>query len=206
MHVGVVHVLDFLRGKENAESQGNNAADGTHQVDDRVGLGAERLDRNIRHKGDGRRAENRHSDQHGHQCDDKIHQGVDERQQREQRDGDNGADQNKRSAASEPGVAFIRQLAEKRQHEKSENVVNRHNTARERLGHVELVRQHEWNNRVIRLPEHADQEERHTRKKCPFVIELDFHLSRTFLRSAKERRNKSFTIIPYSTNCVNNFY
>ena len=97
---------------------------------------------------------------------------VDERERDEQHRCDERTDDDERRAAAAAARAAVADRAEQRQQEQRQNVVERHNHARPRLTHAELVRQNQGNRVVIRLPEGADQEKGKAHQNCAFIVEF----------------------------------
>ena len=118
--------------EENAEDRGKGAAEITHDVDDAVGSGTQRLGRDVRHQGDGGVAVHHHENQddgHGDDHADHIVM-MEEKGDEGESDGrDEGADQNIGHALADGGVGFVGQVAEDRQQDQRGQVVAGHDDA-----------------------------------------------------------------------------
>ena len=97
---------------------------------------------------------------------------VYERKRDQRHSGDQRAYQNKRRAASPFAVVLIGNGSEKRQQEKRQDIVRRHNNTGPALRHTEFVGQDQRDDVVIRLPEGADQEKGKAHKDRSLVIQF----------------------------------
>ena len=179
--VGNVHIRGCFVQKC-GNNQVNNAAQGAHQVDDGIGLGAQGLWGDVGHQRHGGAAVSTHGGQQDSQTDDKAHlfpgiwgsvEAVGENGQRHHhRDGREGAEQNIGTAAAKAGGAFIGQSAEQRQQKQSEDIVRRHDHAGNAFSHVEGFREDFGDQVVVHLPEGADGQKRETDQYGALGVEL----------------------------------
>ena len=75
-------------------------------------------------------------------------------------------------APAQTRVRAVRQLAEQRQKEQRQHVVQRHDDARNIIGDVEGIFQNEGHHVVVQLPERADGQECQAHQERSLVIEL----------------------------------
>ena len=86
--------------------------------------------------------------------------------------GHDRSDQDIGRPSAEAVLRPVADRAEERQHEKRQDVVQRHDDPRERLRHAELVGQDLGDDGIVGLPEGADQEKRKADENDPFGREL----------------------------------
>ncbi len=185
-----------LRIEHRRDGQVQNAAHRAHQIDDRVALRAQRLRRHVRHQRHRWRPIRPHRDEKQTQHNDerdglrRARRGVvavfDQRQQIHQDHRAARAKQDERHPLADLRVRPVGQRPEERQQKQCENVVRRHDEARDRLVHVERPRQDQRDDVVVHLPERADGEERQTDEDGAPVVEL--HTASPFSNSVKNAR------------------
>ena len=85
----------------------------------------------------------------------------------------------RRSTAEDKGrtsaqlrMYLIGQASEKRKHKKSQDIVNRHNSAGNGVADVEGVFQNQRDDAVVELPEGADRQKGQTDQNGPFCVKL----------------------------------
>ena len=77
-------------------------------------------------------------------------------------------------AYSPLAFAFIGEPAEQRKKEEREDIVQRHNNAGQRLRHAEFIGQNLGNDRVVCLPEGADEEKCEPNEDRALIVQ--FHI------------------------------
>ena len=97
---------------------------------------------------------------------------VHEGQAHQRHRGDEGADDDEGRPAAAAAGAFVGDVAEQGQQEQRQHVVQRHDDARPRLAHAELVGQDQGDGVVIGLPEGADEEEGEAYHDGALVVEF----------------------------------
>ena len=168
--------------QEGGDQQIQDTAHRAHQIDDGVGLGAQRLGGDIRHQGHGRAAIGAHGNQQQAQHADKqgnlaaaggcvVAVGK-QGQQKHQADGGQSTEQDKGAAAAQAGGASVGQPAEQRQQEQSHHIVRCHDGTGNGLVQVKGVRQNQGNQIVIHLPEGTDGQESEAHQDCALGVEF----------------------------------
>ncbi len=104
----------------------------------------------------------------------KLH-AVDDGQPHERGHGDDRPEKDVGRAPPHSALRAVRDRSEKGKHEQSKDIVERHDDARYRLRHAELVGQDQGNDIVVGLPERADQKKRESDADSPLIVQ--FHLS-----------------------------
>ena len=168
--------------QEGGHQQIANAADGTHQVDNGVGLGAQGLGGDVRHQCHGGAAVCTHGNEQQSQGADKQGQGAGlgggvvavskQRQHQHQDDGGQSAKKDKGSAAAQGAFALVRESAEQGQQEQGQNIVRRHNGAGEGFVQMKGIGQNQWHQVVVHLPESADGEKGKSHQDCSLGVEF----------------------------------
>ena len=164
-----------------------DAAHRAHEIDDGVGLGAQRLGRHIgheRHRGRTVGAHHHQQQSQRHHEQHQLHRAVfpgkavvNDRQDVHQHHRPNRTEQDKRHAAADARACPVGQCAEKRQQKQCEHIVRRHDHAGDRLVHMERVGKNERDDIVVHLPERADGKERKSDEDRALVVELHLFLS-----------------------------
>ena len=108
----------------------------------------------------------------GHRFDILALQIVRKRQADERNAGDDRSHEDERRAPAALARAAVGDGAEQRQKEQRQNVVERHDHAGGSLRHAEFVGENLRYDRIICLPEGADQEKGKSDKDGAFVVEL----------------------------------
>ena len=185
------------------QTQVQDAAHGTHQVDDGVGAAAQRLGRDVGHQGDRRRTVGTHRNQQQPQHHDKQHQrtrrgvgGVAVVQQGDQvHQNGSGcrAAHDKRHTPPDLGAGPVRQRTEKRQQKQRQYVIRRHNGTGKGFVQLEGVGQNQGHNAVVHLPKGANRQKRKTHQNGAAVVQ--FHYNSPYLRGR---------IAPYWHHCIIN--
>ena len=163
------------RDQQARGGQGKDAAQRAHEVDDGVALAAQGLGGDIRHERHGGRAVDAHGQEQKRQ---RAH-----KQPKAPRPVGGGQEvhQHRRGqrAAHDVGHALAKrraravgELAEKRQQKQRQDVVQRHDDARDIIGHIEGVFQNQGYDAVVELPERADGEKCQAHQQRSLVVEL----------------------------------